>query len=154
AGGGAASEATKTAAAPAGAAPGAPAENVKAEGWGTLKGQVTFGSNPPDAKVLVAKGKADKNPDVCAVNEPIVSERLVVDPATKGVKNVIVFLRRPTAVKPEVKEAAAKAVHEFDQKNCIFKPRVLAAMSGSKIVLKNSDNANHNVNSKLKNNPA
>ena len=53
------------------------------------------------------KGKAAKNPEICAVKSPIVSERLVVDAATKGVKNVIVYLPRPTAVNDDAKKAAA-----------------------------------------------
>ena len=36
---------------------------VKAEGWGTLKGQVIFEGDPPKPKELVAKGKAAKDPD-------------------------------------------------------------------------------------------
>src|SRR5215218_9034717 len=34
--------------APTTAAATGPAENVKAEGWGTLKGQITFNSNAPE----------------------------------------------------------------------------------------------------------
>ena len=37
---------------------------MKAEGWGTLKGTVLFGGDPPAAKVLVEQGKAEKNPEV------------------------------------------------------------------------------------------
>ena len=69
---------------------------VKAEGWGTLKGQVVFGGDPPTPKVLAEKGKAAKDPEVCAKDAPLVSERLVVDGATKGVKNVLVYLSKPT----------------------------------------------------------
>src|SRR4051794_36487925 len=54
--GGSPASATKAASASPGTA--APAENVKAEGWGTLKGQITFDSAPPQPKVLVEKGKA------------------------------------------------------------------------------------------------
>jgi len=141
-----------SATAPTTSSPSAPAENVKAEGWGTLKGQITFNSNPPETKVEVEKGKASKDPNVCASESPIVSERLVVDPATKGVKNVLIFVRRPSAVKEEAKQAASKAEIEFDQVKCVFKPHVLVVMNGAKIVMKNSDPVPHNINSKLKNN--
>jgi plastocyanin len=131
----------------------APAEkNVKAEGWGTLKGVITFDGTPPPPKDLVEKGKAPKDPDYCAAEGPIKTERLIVDGPTKGVKNVLVYIPKPTAVNPEAKEAAAKAEVVFDQKNCVFEPHVLAVMNGAKILLKNSDPRNHNVNSKLKNN--
>ena len=40
---------------------------VTAEGWGTLKGQVLWsGDSIPAVKELVEKGKAAKNPDICA----------------------------------------------------------------------------------------
>ena len=55
----------------------------------------------------------------------MLSERLLVDGATKGVKNLFVYLNRPTSVSEEAKKAAA-AVHVlFDQSKCIFEPHVL-----------------------------
>jgi plastocyanin len=137
---GAASPASTTSAAP-----------VKAEGWGTLKGQVIFGGDPPAASVLVEKGKAAKNPEVCAKDNPILSERLVVDSATKGVKNVLVYLPRPTAVNEEAKQAASGATVVFDQKNCTFEPHTLGVMAGIPIEFKSSDPLSHNLNVKLKN---
>src|SRR5262249_26974995 len=112
-----------------------------------------FGSNPPDRKVLVEKGKAPKDPEVCAKDEPIKSERLIVDDATKGVKNVLVYIPKPTAVNPDSKAAASKAEVIFDQERCTFIPHVLDTMTGSTITLNNSDPVNHNIDSKLKNNP-
>jgi len=137
--------------APAGeAAAGTP--EVKAEGWGTLKGTITFNGTAPNVTELVKKGQAPKDTDFCAKDEPIKSERLIVDAGSKGVKNVLVYLSKPTAVKPEAKDAAAKAEVIFDQEKCVFEPHVIALMNGAKVVLKNSDPVNHNVNSKLKNN--
>ena len=86
--------------------PGAAAP-VKAEGFGTLKGQVVFAGDPPAAKVLFEKGKAAKDPEVCAKDAPLLSERLVVDGATKGVKNVLVYLNKPTSVSDDAKKAYA-----------------------------------------------
>jgi plastocyanin len=130
----------------------APTETVKAEGWGTLKGQITFNGSAPELKNLVEQGKAPKDPELCAKDAPIKSERLVVDDATKGVKNVLVYIPKPTAVNPEAKSSAMQANVEFDQRNCVFKPHVVGAMVGSKIMMKNSDPKNHNIDSKLKNN--
>src|SRR6478609_1127621 len=76
---------TATTPSPSTATPSAP---TKAEGWGTLKGQVVFAGNPPEPRILAPQGKAAKDPNVCAKDAPIVSERLVVDASTKGVKNV------------------------------------------------------------------
>jgi hypothetical protein len=121
-----------------------------AGGWGSLKGQVLFAGTPPPAKVLEAQGKAEKDPDMCAVNAPIVSERFIVDDATKGVKNVLVYLPRPSAVNEDAKKEAMTKKVEFDQKGCVFDPHVMGLMAGVPVVMKSSDPKNHNVNVKLK----
>jgi len=123
---------------------------VKAEGYGTLKGQVTYDGDAPAAKVLFEKGKAAKDPDICAKDAPVISERLLVDSGTKGVKNVLVFLTKPTSVGDEAKKAAAAAHVVFDQTKCVFEPHVLAVMVNTPILLKSSDSVNHNINAKLK----
>ncbi len=61
--------ATSGASAPA-AATSTAAAPVRAEGFGTLKGQVTFAGDPPAQKVLFEKGKAAKDPEVCAKDAP------------------------------------------------------------------------------------
>lgn len=128
----------------------APAASGGAAGWGTLKGTVVFDGSPPPPKVLQEKGKAAKNPEVCAVDGPIVSERLIIDAATKGVKNSLVYLPRPTGVNDDVKKAMAGKSVTFDQKKCVFEPHVLGMMVGETVTLKSSDPVNHNVNVKLK----
>ncbi len=140
--------AAPTTAAPAESTTAAP---VTASGWGTLKGRVVFDGDAAAPKILVAKGDPNaKDSAVCATNE-IKSERLIVD-ASKGVKNVIVYLPKPTAVNPEAKSAKASATVLFDQKKCIFEPHVLALMTNTKVELKSSDSVSHNVNSKVQNN--
>lgn len=141
---------TPAAGEPAAATAAAP---VKAEGWGTLKGQVVLSGDPPAPKPLVEQGKAAKDPEVCAVGAPINSEHLVVDAGTKGVKNVLVYIPKPTNVNPEAEKAAKDAKIVFDQDKCVFEPHVLAALTGVPITLKSSDPVNHNVNIKLKNSP-
>jgi len=127
-----------------------PTTPVKAEGWGTLKGQVVFGGDPPAPAILQEQGKAAKDPNVCAKDGPIKSERLVVDPAGKGVKFVLVYLPKPTAINPDAKKAAAEAKPVFDQRGCVFEPHVEGLMAGVPVTLKSSDAASHNVNIKLK----
>ena len=128
--------ATSTAATPAGGA---------AEGWGTIKGRVVFAGTPPAPKVLTT----DKNPEVCATT-PHLSERLVVDPDTKGVQYALVYVLRPTRVNPEAQKKAEDTVVEFDQKSCIFAPHVIALSKDSKVTLKSSDPVQHNINAKLR----
>jgi hypothetical protein len=128
----------------------APTAAVKAEGWGTLKGRVVFGGDPPQRPALQEKGKAVKDPEVCAKDAPILSERLVVDSATKGVKNVFVYLGRPTAVNDDAKKAAATSKVVFDQKGCVFFPHSLAVMTGVPVTVKSSDPITHNTNIQLR----
>ena len=143
--------ATTSAAAPAAASTAASAP-TKADGWGTLKGKVTLKGTAPKPKELAPKGNAAKDPTVCAVEGPILSERLVVDDASKGVKNVLVYLPNPTAVNEEAKSQSQSAKVVFDQEKCVFVPHVLGVMTGLSVELKNSDPVNHNINSRLKNN--
>jgi len=124
---------------------------VTAEGWGTLKGKVVFGGDAPTPKVIAEKGKAPKDPEVCAKDAPLVSERLVVDGPSKGVRNVLVYLSKPTRVNDDAKKAATTANVMFDQEKCVFLPHVLGMMNGTTITLKSSDPVNHNINAKLKN---
>jgi plastocyanin len=140
--------ATKTAAAESSKAPSA--APVKAEGWGTLKGKVVFSGAIPEAKVLQAQGKAEKDPSICAKTAPIVSERVVVDAASKGVKNVFVYVQRPTAVNEEAKKAALAQKPAFDQKGCVFIPHAMAVMVGQTVDVKSSDDTSHNVNFQLR----
>jgi hypothetical protein len=149
AGGATAPAAAGTSGAPAAATP-APAAAGNAGGWGTLKGQVVFSGTVPAAKVLEAQGKAEKDPDMCAVDKPIISERLIVDDATKGVKNVLVYLPKPSAVNEDAKKEALSRKVEFDQRGCVFEPHVMGLMTGVPVTLKSSDPKNHNVNIKLK----
>jgi hypothetical protein len=124
---------------------------VTAEGFGTIKGQIKFNGDAPTPKVVFEKGKAPKDPDVCAKDAPLVSDRLLVDGATKGVGNVLVYLSRPTSVSDEARKAAAKTAVVFDQVKCIFEPHVLGLLANTEITLKSSDPVNHNINAKLKN---
>lgn len=131
----------------------APSTPVKAEGWGTLKGRITFSGDVPAAftNPIREKGKAEKDPEVCAKDAPIANEALMVDKETKGVKFVLVYLSKPTAVNDDAKKAAHDSKPVFDQVHCTFEPHVMAMMADQQITLKSSDPVNHNVNVKLKN---
>jgi hypothetical protein len=135
-------EATNATPAPADTAPAAAGSG----GFGTLKGRVVFNGTPPAMPLLNTK---DKDPEVCGKVD-VKSQRLVVDPATKGVQYAFVYIPKPTAVSPEVKSAAEGATAEFDQKDCMFVPHALAAIKGAKIMLKSSDPISHNINAKLR----
>ena len=83
---------------------------VKAEGLGHAQGPGRLRRRrrrPP--RCSPRRARPPRIPRSAPRTRPIVSERLVVDAATKGVKNVLVYLPKPTAVNDEAKKAAGKA---------------------------------------------
>ena len=121
--------------------------------WGTLKGQVLLDGDLPKIPVLVEKGNTTaKDAAVCAAEE-VPDEKLVVDPATKGIANVVVLLaKKPAKVHPDLAASKEKEVI-FDQKNCRFIPHVLLVRTDQQIRVKSDDAISHNTHSKpIKNN--
>jgi hypothetical protein len=120
---------------------------ARAEGWGTIKGQVVWGGAQ-----LPERAKLDVNKDqmACLKNGPLFSEKYVVDPRTRGVRWVVLFLTdpekagKPIPVHPRLKEIG-KATVEMDQPCCMFEPHTVALRVGQTLVVKNSADISHNV---------
>jgi plastocyanin len=118
--------------------------------WGTLKGQIKLTASPEPRKVDVTTDK-----EHCLSKGPLVYEDVVVNPKSKGVKNVIVWLRPDTdnrkdpfpkdRIHPALAKGSAKH-HVIDQPCCQFEPRVLAARAGDTLEVKNTAPVPHNVN--------
>lgn len=125
------------------------AAEAQAQGnFGTIKGRLVWGGGDvPAAKDLVAVGQAAKDPQVCAKAAPIPDRKLVVDPATKGVRYGFAYLVRPQGANPDAAKALLAKAPEavIDQKNCEFLPYVTAIMQGQPLTLKSSDPVNHNI---------
>ena len=108
-------------------------------GWATLKGRFMFAGAAGDAKALVV----DKDTEVCSKDGMKLYDRsLMVDSSTKGLANVVLFLRKSSRVKEPVSTDSLL----FDQKNCEFLTPVFAARVGQPIDVKNSDPIGHNTN--------
>mgnify|MGYP001069487773 CR=1 FL=1 len=121
---------------------------VAADDFGTIKGRVVWGgAAAPEAKVAVEKDKITKDAEVCGIHGAIVSEDLVVDPATKGVANALVYLVKPSGQNPDALKALLKAEPsvELDQKDCVFIPHLLAMNQEQSLLIKSSDPVGHNV---------
>jgi len=129
-----------------GSAPAGPAR------WVTIKGRVVFpaGRQVPEAKTVeVAKDK-----EHCLAKGPLADDALVIDPKTRGIKHVWVYLRPddpgpgaafpPGSIHPALLNPPA-AEHVVDQPCCQFVPRVFAARAGDAVVFKNSAPIPHNV---------
>src|SRR5258708_15842572 len=97
-------------------------KNAAADGeFGTITGQFVLDGEIPRLKPRVEKGDLSVNdPAICAAAD-IPDESLVVDPATKGIANVFVYLPKAENVRPQLKESNKKEV-DFDQEGCRFIP--------------------------------
>jgi hypothetical protein len=104
-----------------------------AQGYGHLTGQFVLDGNMPN---IAALKLGDKDKGVCAVNPPLPEERLIVDPKTKGIANIVVYLKKaPKTIHPNLKASKEKQI-VFDQKNCRFTPHVLLARTDQEILVK------------------
>ena len=103
-------------------------------GGGSIQGTVTV--DPVPESVPLAVGKDEK---VCASAQK--SPRLVVDPATKGVANVVVYLDGIEKGKPLPTGVTAT----IDQKGCRYDPHISIVPVKSSLGFSSSDPILHNV---------
>jgi hypothetical protein len=117
-------------------------------GWATISGRFTFEGAIPDRKALTV----DKDQSVCAPGgKAVLGEEVVIDPATKGIKDVVIFLTtKYPAGDPKWEHAdyaaTASSQVEFDQRNCVFLSHMFAMRSSQVCKVLNSDPVGHNTN--------
>jgi RNA polymerase sigma factor (sigma-70 family) len=106
---------------------------------GILKGRVKYNGEPPAPKKI--KVPPSVRPD-CHHDE-IVSDDLVVDPATRGIKWAMI---RVMGVKDDPLQVAAPDAPQptIDQKGCMFQPHVVVVPPGFNLTVLNSEHAAHN----------
>jgi hypothetical protein len=112
-------------------------------GWGTIKGQVVWQGPIPKRATL----NVNKDQNHCLEKGPLLSEELIVDDKTNGVRDVFVWLAAPTGQKlPIHPDLAAPKEAEvvMDQPCCQFIPHALAMREGQTLVAKNSSPIAHN----------
>lgn len=124
--------------------------------WTAVIGRVVLDGPVPVAAEL----KVNKDEAHCLSKGKLLNEEWVVNPSTKAVKNVFVWLAsdangsgKALPVHPSLQDIPAAAV-EIDQPVCAFVPRAVALREGQKLIVKNSSPVAHNVNwqgSQLKN---
>lgn len=97
---------------------------------GSIQGTVRFlGEVPPDQRIMTTDGGI------------IMHNDLVVDPKTKGLRFVAVYLEKA----PEHKVAPRREKVVIDQRDMIFLPRVVAVQEGQIVRFENNDLCNHGV---------
>ncbi|AKQ64274.1 Copper binding protein, plastocyanin/azurin family [Myxococcus hansupus] len=120
-----------TTAAPA--APPAPAAHTK---WGVIEGRIQLSGTPPTPARQPTIGT------VVSVCGEETEERSLVVGAEGGVAHAVVSLKDGKALPAPVRPAPEPVL---DQKQCVYDPPVLAAKTGSTLVIRNSDPLVHNV---------
>jgi hypothetical protein len=112
---------------------------VTGTGWATLKGRFAFTGTPGEKKALVV----DKDMAVCSKDGlKLYDQSLRIDQASKGLADVVLFVRKASRVKNPVPTEQLV----FDQKNCEFLSPVFAARVGQPVDVRNSDPIGHNTN--------
>jgi hypothetical protein len=112
-------------------------------GWATLRGQFVYDGTPPQMPPY----SVTKEAEICAPGgKAPLQEMLVVDSGTKGIKNVVLFLRDASRVHESA--APRKDPVVFDQKECKFLSHVAGVTVGETVAIKNSDPppVGHNTN--------
>ena len=118
---------------------------VHAQNWGSVKAQIVWGDSavPDREKITVMKDQGH-----CSGNGPLLSEVLLIEPKSKGIKNVLVWLKStddsPLSIHPDLKKVPTADV-EIDQPLCQFNPRVVALREGQSLVVKNSAPVAHSA---------
>ncbi len=128
------------------ATPGAAA--AEPTGFATLRGRFVLNGQAPERSPL----DVNKEQNICAPGgKRVLSEALVVDPATSGIKDVFIYLNQkiPLDDAKWVHESYAETANApvvFDQKECIFLTHGVAMRSSQTLKILNSDPIGHNTN--------
>jgi hypothetical protein len=117
----------------------------------TIKGQVVLPASTAIPKRTALKVTQDK--DHCLSKGDLLDESVIVNPQSRGIKNVVVFLR-PDSTNPKAEfskeqiyagDAQRKPAEVvIDQPCCMFINRITVARVGDTIVVKNSAPVAHN----------
>lgn len=113
------------------------------QAWGDLEADFFLKGDAKAAKIV-----PDKDQAFCG-KHPLVRENIVVDPKTKAIANVAVYLfvasggKKPAIHPDYAKTEKDKAI--IDNANCRYEPHVQAIRTTQTLVLKNSDPLGHNM---------
>jgi hypothetical protein len=121
----------------------ATSEELQPTGFATVRGTFRLSGEAPPAAAL----NVNKDVEVCAPGgKTVYAQDLVVDSATGGIANVVLFADSvPDAWLHESARAVSEEAVDFDQKECVFLTHVVALQVGQKLRVLNSDPVGHNL---------
>jgi hypothetical protein len=137
-------------------------QKLASTGWGSLTGKVTYDGTPPVMADLTPKMMLHQDKACCLdpMAKPFekIEQTWVVDPKTKAVANVMVYLKAPAGFYlPTHPKLTKKPGAVIDQPHCAFIPHVAAynpkhyddngkmVDSGQTFTIKNSATVSHNT---------
>jgi hypothetical protein len=137
-------------------------EKLKTNGFGSLSGKVTLDGDIPAVVDLTEKMKIHNDKACCldkkAMPIETIDQTWIVDPKTKAVQNVMVWVKPPPKTYFEIHPNFMKRKETIviDQPHCAFLPRVSAynpvyydgkemVATGQELIIKNSAVVQHNV---------
>ena len=119
--------------------------------WCRISGRVVWSGAIP--KPVTLNITSDK--PACCTEGPVDSTRLRIDPKSRGVANVVVWLRPDSdereavfphaQIHPDLRNPFP-VQHVLDQPKCQFEPHIIAARDGDSLLIRNSSGIAHNVN--------
>lgn len=116
---------------------------VGAQGWGHIEGQIVFEGNPFDPKVRIPRAASTAEVIIGTI-EHFLDESLVIDPETKGVANVFVYLPRIDDLDPEFREPPKQPV-QVTLKDARFAPHAAFIRTGQPVLVKSRDPFPHEM---------
>jgi plastocyanin len=122
---------------------------VFAQETGTLKAKFVYGGAAfkPDSV------KVDKDVEFCG-KHPLVNEQLLVDAASQGIQNVVLYVFTGRGGSKLPPQAPTNATHELANDKCRFEPRIVVLQAGDSLKITNPDAVGHNANLNFFVNPA
>jgi len=117
---------------------------VRAEDNGVIKGKVLFKGDKDKYKRIPLDTTKDPNCAKTPGKEKIGSYNVILNTKTEPitVRNVLVHVKDGLG---DRKFTAPKEPAIMDQKGCEYTPHVLAVMEGQEVIIRNSDDTNHNI---------
>lgn len=106
---------------------------------GSISGKVTFAGPVKPMKPI----DMSEDPECAKLHKsPLANDALLIDPASKGVANVFVYIKQGLDAKPATPPAEPVTV---TQKGCWFAPRVIGIQVGQTLRVINDDPLTHNI---------
>ena len=123
--------------------------SANAQQWGDIEADFLLKGSFTPEKIV-----PDKDQAVCGKHQ-LYRENVVVDPQTKAIKNIAIYLLPTLGKKVPVHADYAKTATDkvtLDNKNCQFVPHILTVRTTQTLELTNSDPVGHNSKAEFFNN--